>query len=133
MQIDEKGNKMIKQGPIIFYGENRQQLHPNQQYILMKLGIGNGQYSGLDFARRVEEFDSSNVKDEQGRHDVSIAQTVLITFSQLKPQIEIRDFEPNEQSLERFVNTPLDRMQIEIDEALSRASGAIREVVGRWA
>jgi len=101
--------------PTIVYGTLEQPLHPNAQYLLMRAGLGNGEYPAQQFIQAINGVPLDDIRKDECRRDVSNQRNFLTTFAQMGQTVTIKDFTPHPKELEAFVDATFkemhDRMQ----------------------
>jgi len=106
---------MEEDRPTIEYcGTGEQPLHSNAQYLLMKAEIGNGVHDTQEFVRAVEEVSLRGVEKAECRCDLENTKQYLRIFSKLCDLVTIRNFKPDRERLEYFVNTTFSEMHAEL-------------------
>ena len=96
--------------PAIVYGTLEQPIHPNGQYLLMKAGIDNETYTTQEFIDLINGVSLDGVLTEEGRRDVNNMRNVMKSFTGMGDTVTIKDFNPDEEYLEKFVNTTFQKM-----------------------
>ncbi|MDO8657091.1 MAG: hypothetical protein Q7K45_07705 [Nanoarchaeota archaeon] len=94
--------------PKIVYGTLEQSLHSNAQYLLMQAGIGNGTYTPRDFIEAIERVSLDTIAKPECKRDLVVQRNFLRTMAGGKERIVLRDFQPDRERLEAFVNTTFD-------------------------
>ena len=96
--------------PKIVYGLLEQPPHPNAQYLLMKAELGNGSYQTQQFIEAITGVPLDDITKDECRRDVSIQRNFLITLARTAATVTIKDFAPDRDRLEAFVNTTFREM-----------------------
>ncbi len=96
--------------PKIYYGNLEQPLHRNAQYLLMEAGITDGQYPTKEFLEKVDAVSLERVRKDECRRDVENQRVFLRTFAKGNSTITIKDFHPDREDLENFVDTTFAEM-----------------------
>ena len=102
--------------PTIVYGTLEQPIHTNGQYLLMKAEITDGTYTTQDFIDKMNSVSLDEITLKKGRSDVNNLRTFMQTFAEKGDTVTIRDFNPDREYLETFVNTSFQ----EVYEKLNR-------------
>ena len=96
--------------PRIVYGTLEQPIHRNGQYLLMKAGIIDGIYQTQEFIDRINGVSLDDIRTQEGKRDVGVQRNFMQSFAKMGSTVTIRDFNPDEAELERFVNTTFREM-----------------------
>lgn len=100
--------------PKIIYGNQKRVLQPAGQYLLMRAGILNGEYSGEELKKKIDDVDIRDVSSAMGRRDIELSRVLISEMCEESQIISVKDFKPNEKRLKRFVNN------MTIDKLLQR-------------
>lgn len=89
----------------ISYGGIEQQMHSYTQYLLMQAGLENGEYPSADFMTAIDGVDISGLAKVECRRDVATHRSLISGLVVMGSTVTIKDFHPDRERLERFVNT----------------------------
>ena len=96
--------------PTIVYDTLEQPIHTNGEYLLMKAGITDGTYPTQEFIAKLDDVSLDGIRTQEGKRDVGVQRNFMKTFAGMGDTVTVKDFNPKEAELVRFVNTTFREM-----------------------
>ena len=106
--VVDYGTRVIPPSPTIIYGNIPLPLTLHAQYLLMKAGLGNGEYPTQQFIDAIKGVPLGDITKEECKRDVEGQRTTLVRPLEAGvftcDRVTIKNFTPNKYKLELLVH-----------------------------